>query len=176
MRGELLAIWPPTRSIKTVLDLGCRDCWHTGGLPGVTRHVGVEIWPYALERARRKAAQGGLPHFEPVEAEALSYLRGCVDGGFDAVLAIDLVEHLTEPEGLELVDEMARVAGRLAAVWTTLGYIEQGPFDVDGNPNPYEEHKWGPRPAQFADKGWTGRSFPLWHGNRGGALLAWLLK
>ena len=174
MRNELLKIWP--QDIATILDLGCRDCWHTAGLPGVTRHVGVEVWPQALERGIRKAQAGGIPHFEPVRAEALAHLITLPDGAFDAVLAIDLLEHLTRVNGLALVDEMSRVAGRLAVVWTTLGYIEQGPFDVDGNPNPHEEHLWGPTPDVFTQRGWRVESYPQCHGSRGVGLLAWLLK
>lgn len=177
MRGELLKIWPGNASISSIVDLGCRDCWHTAGLPGVTRHVGVEIWSEALDRGIRKALAGGIPYFEPVHDNALAYLRGCPDGAFDAVLAIDLLEHLDGKEtGLELLDEMRRVAAKLAVVWTTLGYIEQGPFDIDGQPNPFEEHKWGPTPQMFAERGWRVRSFPLWHRLRGGAILAWVSK
>lgn len=173
MRDELLKIWPKDGSIQTVVDLGCRDCWHTAGLPGITRHVGVEIWPEALERGKQKAAAGGIPHFEPVHDNALAYLRGCKDGAFDAVLAIDLLEHLEESDGLDLLDEMKRVASRLAVVWTTLGFIQQAPYDVDGNPNPFEAHKWGPIPGQFIERGWRVRSYPMWHEKRGGAILAW---
>jgi hypothetical protein len=173
MRDELLSIWPQD-GIRTIVDLGCRDCWHTAGLPGVTRHVGVEIWAEALDRGRLKAAAGGIPHFEPVHDNALAYLRGCPAAAFDGVLAIDLLEHLEKRDGLDMLDEMERVAGRLAVAWTTLGYIQQGPYDVDGQFNPFEEHKWGPTPQIFVERGWQVRSFPLWHENRGGAILTWM--
>jgi hypothetical protein len=174
MRDKLLEVFP--QGIRTVLDLGCRDCWHTAGLPGVKRHVGVDAWPPALERGKEKAAGGHIPNFEPVLADALVYLQERGDDAFDAVLAIDLLEHLEEAQGLRLLDEMVRVAGKIAIVWTTLGLIQQGPVDVDGNPNPFEEHKWGPRPSQFVERGWHVRSFPLWHKDRGGAILAWRSK
>lgn len=176
MRDELLRIWPKDGSIRTIVDLGCRDCWHTAGLPGVTRHVGVEVWPEALERGKRKAMTGGIPNFEPVLADALDYLAEAQDDSFDAVLAIDLLEHLEKKAGLALLDEMKRVASKLTIAWTTLGYIEQGPFDIDGQPNPFEEHKWGPTPQILAERGWRVRSFPLWHRLRGGAILAWVSK
>lgn len=174
MRSELLKIWPS--GVATILDLGCRDCWHTARLPGVTQHVGVEVWPPALERGMKKAMAGGIPHFKPVCAEALTYLKSRSDNIFDAVLAIDLLEHLVQPEALELLDEMARVASKLAAVWTTLGHIQQGPYDIDAQPNPFEEHKWGPTLDVFITRNWQVKSYPSQHGERGGAILAWLSK
>lgn len=174
MRAQLLKIWD--KRCTTLLDLGCRDGWHTADLPGITRHVGVEIWPEALERGRVKAAAGGLPHFEGVLDEALAYLKAQEDGAFDAVLAIDLLEHLPKENGLEFIAEMGRVAGRLAVIWTTFGLVSQGPYDVDGNPNPHEEHLWGPMPADFINQGWKIMLYPYWHGDRGGAILSWLKK
>jgi cyclopropane fatty-acyl-phospholipid synthase-like methyltransferase len=174
MRDELLKIWRP--DIRTMLDLGCRDCWHTAGLPGVMRHTGIDIWPWALERGKHKAAGGGIPGFEPIQADALERLKQFDAGEFDAVVAIDLLEHLEERRGPELLEHMARVTGKLAVVWTTLGYIEQGPYDVDGHYNEFEQHLWGPTPEFFNVRGWQVRSFPGWHGARGGAILAWLSK
>lgn len=176
MRDELLSIWPKDGSIRIIVDLGCRDCWHTAGLPGVTRHVGVEIWRPALERGLRKATSGGIPNFEPVHDNALAWLRDQRDESFDAVLAIDLVEHLERLDALDLIDEMGRVAHKLAVAWTTLGYIEQAAVDVDGNPNPFELHRWGPTGDVFTARGWQVRIYPNWHDARGGAILAWLSK
>lgn len=173
MRDELLKIWPRKWSIKSLLDLGCRDCWHTASLPGVRRHVGVDVWPLALERARLKAATGGIPYFEPVEKDVTEYLDDTRDGMFDAVIAIDLIEHLPRIDALYLLPQMERVAAKFVVAWTTLGYIKNGPFDVDGQPNPYEEHVWGPTPKVFMDLGWHTNSLLAWHGDRGGALLAW---
>lgn len=169
MRRLLEEIWP-TNGVATLADLGCRDCWHTTALPGVKRHIGVEIWPDALARGVAK----GVPGFEPVELCALEWCRSQAARSVDVVLAIDMVEHLEEPRGLELIEEMARVARVMAAVWTTLGFVEQGPFDVDGNPNPHEQHVWGPMLEDFTSRGWYARAYPRWHGPRGGGLLAWL--
>jgi hypothetical protein len=176
MRDALLSIWPANGSIGSILDLGCRDCWHTAGLPGVTRHVGVEVWPEALERGIRKAKAGGIPNFEPVLAEGLGYLEGCPDGSFAGVLAIDLLEHFPQDKSVALLNEMERVASKLAVVWTTMGYIPQAPFDADGSPQPYEQHLWGPVPGLFTERGWSVNTYPEWHETRGGAILAWQSK
>ena len=72
MRDQILSIWPPG-GLAEILDLGARDCWHTSGLPGVRRHVGVDIWPEALQRGTKKAQEGHIPGWEPVLAGAYSY-------------------------------------------------------------------------------------------------------
>lgn len=175
VRSELIKIWP-FEGIETVLDLGCRDCWHTAGLPGVKRHIGVEIWEPALQRGIEKAKFGGIPGFEPVQEDAFMYLVSTPTDGFDAVLAIDLLEHFKPKRGLMLLDQITRVAKKFAVVWTTLGYITQGPVDIDGNENPYEEHLWGPSREIFEQRDWLFREYPKWHQDRGGAILAWQLK
>lgn len=175
MRDQLLSIWPP-KGMHYLLDLGARDAWHTAGLPGVRRHVGVDIWPEALARGTAKAMAGGIPGWEPVEADALGYLLGAKGGAFDAVVAIDLLEHLDKSPALLMLEEMIRVTRHIAVVWTTLGFIFQAAYDIDGNPNPYEAHKWGPVPEDFYPLGWEVRTLPQWHGDRGGAILAWYTK
>lgn len=174
MREELLKIWPS--GIRTIVDLGCRDCWHTAGLPGVEQHVGVEVWKPALNRGIEKAAAGHIPNFEPVCDDALKFLSLQNEGTYDAVLAIDLIEHIQPTIAGAVLHEMARVARRLTVVWTTLGMIKQGPHDVDGGHNPFEQHVWGPTSEAFEALGWAVRCYPTWHQERGGAILAWLLK
>ncbi len=172
MRDLLLSIWPP-EGLHEILDLGARDAWHTSGLPGVRRHVGVDIWQPALARGTGKAQAGHIPGWEPVLADALEYVVTQGAGDFDAVLAIDLVEHLPPTSARILLTEMVRVARRLAVVWTTLGFIPTPPNDIDGNPNPYEVHKWGPDPTDLQAAGYQVRILPDHHGERGGAILAW---
>lgn len=170
MRAELLKIWP--EGVRTVLDLGCRDCWHTTALPGVIKHVGVDIWPAALQRGVDK----GIPFFEPKLCDALEAVQSARAGEFDAVLAIDLLEHLPSYDAPTLLGGMMRVAAKIAIVWTTLNYIEQGPCDVDGNYNPHEKHLWGPTLNLFREVEWQFSAWPSWHETRGGAILAWHLN
>lgn len=168
MRDALLKIWPD--GVRTLLDLGCRDCWHTIGLPGVIVHHGVDIWPGAIALGRAK--HGSRPELTLQVGEALEFTSKLGDKSYDAVVAIDLIEHLPQGDALGLIEEVERV-GTFCAVWTTLGFIEQAGVDVDGNVNPHEEHVWGPTTAFFDRPGWRARTYPEWHGDRGGAILAW---
>ena len=172
MRDHILSIWP-TDGLQEILDLGCRDCWHTSGLPGVRRHVGVDLWPEALARGTKKAQEGRVPGWEPVLQDALAYCINSEENAFDAVLAIDLLEHLDPIVARDLLEEMKRITRRLAIVWTTMGFIAQAAYDVDGNPNPYEIHRWGPEPTDLWAARYHVRVLPNHHEGRGGAIFAW---
>lgn len=169
MRNLIDAIWPGDGSLKTLLDLGCGDLWFTCGLPGVTKHVGIDLWKPYLE----KAAEKGCPGFQSYEMDLQEYIRLQADDGFDVVVAIDVVEHFPEDRAKYVIEQMERVAARLCIVWTTLGFIEQGMYDNNGEYNPYQLHLWGPDPAYFREREWQVDEYPDWHGARGGAIFAY---
>lgn len=172
MQDLILEIWPDHEPIETLLDLGCGDLWFTVNLPGVKRHVGIDIWPNAIEKALEKAKGHLVKCFEPYCMDLKEYVRLQPLDSFDCVVAIDVIEHLTEDEAAFLLTQMERVASKLIIVWTTLGYIEQGPFDNNGEPNPYQEHVWGPTAETFGE-GWKVTEHPEWHGARGGGIFAY---
>ena len=171
MRNLLDAIWPTDGSIKTLLDLGCGDLWFTAGLPGVETHVGIDLFDQYLEEAYRKQAPG----FTGINRDIREFLKECPKKAYDAVLAIDVIEHFEEPQGLWILSQMERVAAKLVIVWTTLGFIEQGPYDNNGVYNLYQEHKWGPAVDSFPAT-WSVDIYPDWHSARGGGIFAYRFK
>lgn len=166
MRNLIDAVWPPGGHIKTMLDLGCGDLWFTPGLPGVTRHVGVDIWEPAMEKAIAK----NVPGFVPYRMDAREFVRLQAEASYDAVLALDFIEHFPEDEAKFLIGQVERIAKHLAVIWTTSGYIAQGPYDNNGDPNPHQEHFYGPTVEDFA--GWQVDVYPEWHQDRGGGIFA----
>lgn len=166
MRNLIDAIWPTDGSIKTILDVGCGDLWFTERLPGVDKHVGIDIHQPAIDKAKAK----NVPGFTGLCMDLREYMRLLPDNSFDAVLGIDVVEHFDEDGFHWVLSEMIRVASQLVVVWTTLGYIEQGPVSNDGEPNEYQRHLYGPTVEDF--EGWEVDTYPDWHGARGGAIFA----
>lgn len=160
----------PKQGIKTILDVGAGDCWFTDHLTRETEaeiHVAVDIWEPSLEKARAK----GIPGLTTFGMDVREYLRLRADAAFDAVLAIDLVEHFKEEDFTWMLGQLERVAKHLVIVWTTYGFVEQGPFSMDGEPNPYQEHFYGPMPEDF--KGWNVDVHADWHGDRGGGMFCY---
>lgn len=167
MRELIEAIWP--EGVKSIIDLGCGDLWHTAGLPGVVKHIGVDLWQEQLKLAwERRPVTGWIP----VCKDALEFLKISPDDSVDAVLAIDIIEHLEKERGLEILDEAERVAKKLVICWAPLGMLERGPTNPDGTHNPYQVHKWGPEPEDFQSRSWEVDVYPEQHQD-GGAIFAW---
>jgi len=167
MRNLIDDIWPS--GIESIIDLGCGDLWWTANLPGVMRHIGVDLWPGQLKFAQERRPVKG---WEPYCQDALDFLKSCPMNYVDAVLAIDIIEHLEKGRGLELLDDMIVVAEKLVVCWAPLGMLERGPTNPDGTHNPYQVHKWGPEPEDFQSRGWEVDIYPEQHQD-GGAIFAW---
>lgn len=167
MRNLIEDIWPD--NIESIIDLGCGDLWFTANLPGVIQHIGVDIWqPQLIAAAKKRPVAGWMP----MCMDAYNYIR-CSPGKFvDAVLAIDIIEHLEESKGLEILDQMERVARKLVVCWAPLGMLERGPYNPDLTENPYQVHVWGPELEDFQSRGWEVDIHPDWHQD-GGGIFAW---
>ena len=170
MKHLIDEIWPE-HGIKTIIDVGAGDCWFTDHLTRDTEaesHVAVDLHEPSLERARAK----NIPGLQTFNMDIREYLRLRAEAAVDAVVAIDVIEHFDEDQARWLIGEIDRVAKHLAIIFTTNGYIEQGPFDNNGEPNQYQEHFYGPTAEDFSN-GWTVNVHPEYHGARGGAIFAY---
>jgi hypothetical protein len=74
--------------------------------------AGCDVSPVALDHARQQAINEGADiHFFPYDA-----LREPLPAGYDAVVSSLFLHHLTEPQAVELLRQMAAAAGRLVLV------------------------------------------------------------
>jgi hypothetical protein len=55
------------------------------------------------------------------------------------VVSLDVIEHFTKPDAVQLIGELERVARRLVVVLTPSGFVRQPP----GEDEPWQEHKCG---------------------------------
>ncbi len=112
----LRGLWGETAG-RRVLDLGCGTGIYVPALGelGVS-YTGVDLSPVALEQARERFPQGAYVQSDVAE------LR--VQDGFDAVLAVDFLCHLTEDaawrEAIDLMAELVK-RGAVAIVVERLG-------------------------------------------------------
>ena len=58
---------------------------------------------------------------------------------YDAVIALDVVEHFTKPDALDVIAELERVAGQLVVIATPRGFLPQ-PGTAE---EPWQEHRCG---------------------------------
>jgi hypothetical protein len=102
--------------VDSVVDLGAMFGENLVGL-NCSKKLGVEIYPPYLDKYM---ADGDV-----VCADALEWISAAGDDSWDVVLAIDLVEHMTIPDGLLLLKNAARVARRRVLAFTPNGYYHQ---------------------------------------------------
>lgn len=134
------------RGCRTILDVGCG----TGSLVRYVRgyKVGVEAHQPTLEKARELRTHDDFLQFD------VTNLGTVKSGSYDAVVGLDIIEHLTFEEGTKLLAEMERIASRRVVILTPNGFVPQLP-----STNPFWQHKSGWLPEDFRSRGYHVRGF-----------------
>lgn len=128
---------------ESALDVGCGNGSPLIEVEGI-RKFGVDGFDPSVNAAR---ASGKYEHVE--FSDLLNYLRSRDPGAFDAVVALDVIEHFDFADGFEMLQEMERVASRIVVVATPNGFLAQ-----EGNLNPYQEHRSGWQAREFMARGY----------------------
>ena len=134
---------------RTVLDVGCGS---NSPLRRFRRRydraVGVDLFAPALE----ESAAAGI-HDEYRQLDVLRLEEEFDSRSFDAVVAFDLVEHLSLEDAGRLFGIMERLARKRVVVHTPNGFIPQHEYDG----NPLQVHRSGWTPARMRELGFTVR-------------------
>lgn len=140
---------------RTVLDLGCG---HHSPLQvcNVPFSVGVELFEPSMLESRRIGIHS-------------QYILGDVTRigfklkSFDAVIAVEVLEHLTKEEGTDFLHRMEEWATKKVVVTTPNGYVAQDPYDQ----NPLQEHRSGWDVDALRSLGFQVRGSAGWKALRG---------
>lgn len=137
----------------SVLDLGCGPNSPLGALNTVSRRVGVEPFGPYLELAK---ARGTHDEFHQKLITELDF----EPNSFDAVIMIDVIEHMTEEDGLVAMKLAEKWARKKVVINSPNGFIAQK--SLDGNP--LQEHKSGWSYARMKELGYFSRGLagPKW--------------
>jgi hypothetical protein len=140
---------------NSVLDLGCG---HNSPLQHcrVPFSVGIELFDPYLEESKKKGI-----HNQYVKADIRKV--EFKPKSFDAVVALDVLEHLTKQEGAELLHKMEIWARKKALIFTTNGYLWQNGYDD----NPLQEHRSGWTASELKELGYKVYGINGWKGLRG---------
>jgi hypothetical protein len=132
---------------ESLLDVGCGANSPVGRFQRrPPRTVGVDLHEPSLERSR---AAGFHDEYRRLDVMQIADEFGA--DSFDAVVAFDLLEHLTTEDGRRLIDAMAAVARKRVVLLTPNGFIPQDEYDD----NPLQEHRSGWSPADLHALGFT---------------------
>jgi len=140
---------------ESALDLGCgysspiQYC-------EVTSSIGVDLFSPYLERSEQK-----IIHSQYIKADIRKI--EFKPKSFDAVICLDVLEHLTKKEGYELIQKMERLARRKIIIMTPNGYIYQDGYDD----NPLQSHKCGWKVGELRNMGFKVYGINGWKKLRG---------
>jgi len=143
------------RKCKSVLDLGCgynspiQYC-------KIPFSVGVELFEPYLEESKRKGIHNQYLKADIREIEFKPK-------SFDAVLAIEVLEHLQKEEGLDLIKKMEKWAKKKIVITTPNGYLWQ----ADADDNPLQKHQSGWSAKELEELGFKVLGFNGWKKFRG---------
>lgn len=139
---------------RSVLDVGCGVASPLAALDLGARTIGLDRCLADLARAGAAGTHDAL-----VCADASSVDRLFTPGSVDAVVALDVVEHLEREAAVALLGRLERVARRRVVVFTPNGFVPQ-PATPE---NPWQEHRTGFSPADMRGLGYRVRGMHgLW--------------
>jgi len=138
---------------RSVLDVGCgRDGRLLRLVPGIPYAVGVDA---------QVPASGPHAAYRRLDVR---FLSDAFEGrSFDAVVALDVIEHLRRDDGLRLLEAMEAIASLRVIVFTPNGFLPQ-PAAAD---NPHQEHLSGWSPTDFERRGYRVTGVNGWKPLRG---------
>jgi len=129
---------------QSVLDVGC------GAAPtmrqlGVAHPVGFEGYPPSIEQARRLNT-----HDEIIPGDVRELGKHFKSKQYDAVIAMDVIEHVVKEDGIQLMKDMERIATKRVVLFTPCGFLPQRQAANDD----LQAHLSGWEPAEMRGYGY----------------------
>jgi hypothetical protein len=129
---------------NSALDVGC-GVSPTLRTLGVPRLVGLENYGPSVAEARRKCT-----HDEVIQGDVRKLSEFFKPGQFEAVVAMDVIEHLVKEDGFKLISAMEQLATKRVVFFTPSGFLKQGHTDADD----YQVHLSGWEPDEMRRLGY----------------------
>jgi len=110
------------KDCHSILELGCGKSSPLQTLSGLHYKVGVDLYePYLAESKKAKI------HDQYIMADIRKI--NFKENSFDAVVLLDVLEHLTKEEGVSLIGKMEKWAKKRMILFTPNGYVRQAEYD-----------------------------------------------
>ena len=120
------------KDCRTVLDLGCGPSSPLKYVPWIKSSTGVEVYKPYLTKSKKDKIH-------------TKYINSNIENikfpnkSFDAVLLIEVIEHLTTKHGLSMIKKAEKWARKKVIISSPNGFLSQNIVDN----NPYQKHLSG---------------------------------
>jgi 2-polyprenyl-6-hydroxyphenyl methylase/3-demethylubiquinone-9 3-methyltransferase len=122
---------------RQVLDLGCGDGWFTGALD----RCGFDVCGIDADTERLAAARHRYPHLSFLQRDATQAIEIEPPTQFDAVVAVDVVDHVAQPRRLVgAALDVLRPGGMLVVTSPYYGYAKNLALALAGR----FDRRWDP--------------------------------
>lgn len=120
---------------ESILDLGCGTSNSSSASATKKRYsVGVDAYLPSIEESKKNKTHDEYHHMNVLDIGSVFK-----EGQFDAVIALDLIEHLEKEDGEKLLEMMEYIAKKKVIIFTPNGYLPQGEYYN----NPWQLHRSG---------------------------------
>jgi len=151
------------KEMKTVLDVGCGDKSPLAKIKKNFRSFGIDAHKPSILKSRIAKIHNFYKIGDILKLDSFFKPKS-----FDAVIALDVIEHFKKKDALKLIHSMEKIAKKKVLIATPHGFAKQSAYDG----NPYQEHKSGWNASDFKKMGYTirgMRGFKFIRGGEGGA-------
>jgi len=129
---------PFLEGCSSVLDIGCGPQSLVSQCPGSCYSVGLDVFRGCLTEGSRNHT-----HTDFVQGDVRNLCFR--PRSFDAVVALEVLEHLPKDQGSALLSAMETIASKAVLLTTPNGFVEQE--ELEGNP--FQRHLSGWVPEEF---------------------------
>ena len=132
------------KDCKTILDVGCGDNSPIGLLEEKYTTIGVDAYKPSIEESKKRKIHNAYILGDIKKLNVLVKKKS-----FDAVVALDVIEHLKKDDGYKLLDDMEKTARKKVILVTPNGFIPQ--YNRD---NKLQAHLSGWTVEDFTNRGY----------------------
>lgn len=136
------------KDCESVLDVGCGELSPLKDVNKKLFSVGVDIHKESIEKSKKNKI-----HSKYCLSNVLDIDKKFKDKSYDAVIALDLIEHLKKDKGNELLSKMEKIAKKKIIIFTPSGFLLQSKEEI--MKNPYQEHLSGWTPLEMRKKNYS---------------------
>lgn len=122
------------RNCRSVLDVGCGNDSPLGRIKKTFYSEGIDVFKKSITTSKRNRIHDKYTLGNIMDID--TYYK---PKSFDAVIALDVIEHFDKKDGISIIKKMGKIAREKVIILTPNGFYHQDHLDN----NPYQIHRSG---------------------------------